>query len=68
MTSGSRSEEQRKNSTSSTFELSLLSKEMLSGISRTPFRLPYAIYGTVVHGYGRGGRELDCPTGCYRFL
>lgn len=25
--------------------------------------LPYTFRGTVVHGFGRGGKQLDCPTG-----
>ncbi|GMR50811.1 hypothetical protein PMAYCL1PPCAC_21006, partial [Pristionchus mayeri] len=24
--------------------------------------LPYSFKGTVVHGFGRGGKQLDCPT------
>jgi FAD synthase len=24
---------------------------------------PYFIVGQVVHGFGRGGKELGCPTG-----
>jgi riboflavin kinase len=29
----------------------------------TPF--PYFALGTVVHGFGRGSKELGCPTGRY---
>ena len=25
--------------------------------------LPYFFKGTVVHGFGRGGKQLNCPTG-----
>lgn len=30
--------------------------------------LPYTFRGVVVHGFGRGGKKLNCPTGLIEFI